>query len=128
MLPKSGKPPNEVTSYRTISLLPIISKLFEKLLLVRLKTPVTEYKLIPDHQFGFRNNHSTIEQVNRVYSVISYLIQTKKYCSAAFLDFQQAFDKVWHPGLPYKIKTNLPRYFLLFKSFLYNRRFYVRHM
>ena len=30
-------------------------------------------------------------------------------------------------SLLYKIKTNLPRYFLLFKSYLYNRRFYVRH-
>ena len=71
-----------------------MSKLFEKLLLVRLKTPVSEDKLILDHQFGFRNNHSTIEQVNRVYDVISNSIEEKKYCSAAFLDIQQAFDKV----------------------------------
>ena len=106
-----------------------MSKLFEKLLLVRLKTPVSEDKFIriPDHQFGFRNNHLTIEQVNRVYKVISNSIEEKKYCSAAFLDIRQAFDKVWCPGLLYKIKTNLPRYFLLFESYLYNRRFYVRH-
>ena len=127
MIPKPGKPPNEVTSYRPISLLPIVSKLFEKLLPVRLQTPVSEDKLIPDHQFGFRNNHSIIERVNRVYNVISNSIEENKYCSAAFLDTQQAFDKVWHRGLLYKIKTNLPRYFLLFKSYLYNRRFYVRY-
>ena len=99
MIPKPGRPPNEVTFYRPISLLPIMSKLFEKLLLVRLKTPVSEDKLIPDHQFGFRNNHSTIEQVNRVYS---NSIEEKKYYSAAFPDIQQAFNKVWHPVLLYK--------------------------
>ena len=66
MISKSGKPPNGVTSYWPISLLPIMTKLFEKLLLVRLKTPVSEDKLIPDHWFGFRNNHSTKEQVNKV--------------------------------------------------------------
>ena len=117
MIPKSGKPPNEVTSYSLISLLPIMSKLFEKLRLVQLKTPVSEDKLIHDHQFSFRNNHSTIEQLNRVYNVNSNSIEKKKYCSAAFLDIQQAFDNVWHPGLLYKI----------FKSYLANRRFYGRH-
>jgi len=35
MLPKAGKPTHEVTSYRPISLLPILSKIFENLLLKR---------------------------------------------------------------------------------------------
>ena len=100
-----------------------MSKLFEKLPLVRLKTPVSEDKLIPDHQFGFRNNHSTIEQGNRVYNVISNSIEENKYCSAAFLDIQQSLA----PRSTLEIKTNLPRYFLLFKSYLYNRRFDVRY-
>ena len=64
----------------------------------------TSHILIPDHQSGFRHNHSTIEQVNRVYNVISNSIEERKYCSAAFLDIQQTFDKVWHPGLLYIIK------------------------
>jgi len=38
MVPKPGKPTHEVTSYRTISLLPILSKIFEKLLLKRLRS------------------------------------------------------------------------------------------
>ena len=36
MLPKPGKPPQNVTSYRPISLLPLLSKIFEKLFLNRL--------------------------------------------------------------------------------------------
>jgi hypothetical protein len=53
MILKPGKPPNKVDSYRPISLLPIMSILFEKLLLIRLKSVITEKNLIPDHQFGF---------------------------------------------------------------------------
>lgn len=54
MIPKPGKPSNDVASYRPISLLPVISKLYEKILLKRLKLRVEEKNLIPSHQFGFR--------------------------------------------------------------------------
>jgi uncharacterized FlaG/YvyC family protein len=56
MLLKPGKPATEVTSYRPISLLPVLSKLFEKLLLKRLKPIIDEKQIIPNHQFGFRDN------------------------------------------------------------------------
>jgi hypothetical protein len=78
MILKPGKPPNKVGSYRPISLLPIMSKLFEKLLLIRLKSVITKKNLIPDHQFGFRNQHSTIEQVQRIIEAIEQAIEGKK--------------------------------------------------
>jgi len=57
MVPKAGKPSHEVTSYRPVSLLPIPSKVFEKLLLKRLHTDVDLSNLIPGYQFGFRPSH-----------------------------------------------------------------------
>jgi hypothetical protein len=108
MIPKPGKPPHEATSYRPISLLPILSKLFEKLLLKRLKIIIEEKKLIPDHQFGFRNQHSTIDQVHRITNIIEQTLEEKKVCSTVFLDVTQAFDKVWHEGLNHKLKLFLP--------------------
>jgi hypothetical protein len=54
LLLKPGKPPHEITSYRPISLLPVVSKVFEKLLLNSLLPLVASHSLIPDHQFGFR--------------------------------------------------------------------------
>lgn len=99
MIPEPGKPPLEVASYRSISLLPNISKLFEKLLLKRLKPIIESKQLIPSHQFGFRKEHSTIDQVHRITDVIEKSLEEKKFCSVAFLDVAQAFDKVWHRGL-----------------------------
>jgi hypothetical protein len=66
MIPKPGKPATEVASYKPISLLPVISKLFEKLLLKRLNPILDARQIIPSHQFEFRKNYSTIEQVHRI--------------------------------------------------------------
>lgn len=127
MLPKPGKPPNDIKSYRPISLLPIISKLFEKILLKRLKLILAKTKLIPDHQFGFRSQHSTIDQVHRITDLIEKTLEGKQYCSAIFLDVAQAFDKVWHEGLLYKMNKILPRgYTQLLSSYLSGRIFRVR--
>jgi hypothetical protein len=91
---KPGKPPNEPTSYRQISLLPILSKVFEKLLLNRLIPFIVHRNLIPNHQFGFRRRHSTIHQRHRIVHKINEALNDKLSCSAAFLDISQAFDKV----------------------------------
>lgn len=128
MIPKPGKPADKVESYRPISLLPVLSKLFEKLFLRRI-TPILEDKhLIPDHQFGFRHDHATIEQVHRVTNKISETLEDKNYCTAAFLDISQAFDKVWHTGLLHKIRIHFPQNVNnILKSYLENRHFLVKY-
>lgn len=127
MIHKPGKPPNEVSSYRPISLTPVLSKLWERIVLARLSPCLDMNHVIPNHQFGFRKHHSTIEQVHRVYSTIRQCLEGREYCSAAFLDVQQAFDRVWHKGLLYKIKKYLPHsYYLLMVSYLSERRFQVK--
>lgn len=124
---KPGKPAEEASSYRPISLLPMLSKLFEKLFLKRLKPQLEGLNIIPEHQFGFREQHATIEQVHRVVEQINNTFESKKYCSAAFLDITQAFDKVWHIGLLNKLKTQLPApFYQVLKSYLNNRFFMVK--
>jgi hypothetical protein len=39
---------------------------------------------------------------------INKALENNKYCSAAFLDISQAFDKVWHTGLLYQLRWSLP--------------------
>jgi hypothetical protein len=56
---KPEKPPNELTSYRPISLIPALSNTFEEL-------PMVENNgLIRKHQFGFRQNISAIEHTSK---------------------------------------------------------------
>ena len=127
MIQKPYKPPEKVTSYRPISLLPTLSKVFEKILLKRLIPLAISAKIIPDTQFGFRPNHSTIHQLHRVVDTISVSLEKKHYCAAVFLDVAQAFDRVWFDGLLFKLKKFLPAlYFLLVKSYLSDRTFVVR--
>jgi hypothetical protein len=122
MILMPGKSPNKVDSYRPISLLPIMSKLFEKLLLIRLKSVITKKKLIQNHQFGFRNQYSTPEQVHRIVEAIEQEIEEKKICTAVFLDVSQAFDRVWHKGLEYNLRS------LLFKQYSDILTSYIREI
>jgi hypothetical protein len=124
MIPKPGKNPTDIASYRSISLLPIISKILEKLLLKRKHNATHFQTWIPRHQFGFQKVHSTIQQCHRLTNIINRALDDLQYCSAVFLDVSQAFDKVWHQGLLLKIKQTLPPgYFKLLKSYLQNRYF-----
>lgn len=127
LIPKPNKPPDKVTSYRPISLLPTLSKVFEKILLKRLIPLAISANIIPNTQFGFRPNHSTIHQLHRVVDTISSSLEKKHYCAAVFLDVAQAFDRVWFEGLLFKLKKFLPApYYLLIKSYLSDRTFIVR--
>jgi hypothetical protein len=124
LITKLGKPPHALSSYRPISLLPIVSKNFEKLLLNRFFPLVEHGRLLPTHQFGFRPRYSTIEQTHRLIRGINNSLDNRQYCSAAFLHISQAFDKVWHTGLLYKLRRSLPlNYFLILNSYLFNRHF-----
>lgn len=127
LIPKPGKDINYAASYRPISLLPVMAKLFEKLLTKRLRPIIIARDLIPAHQFGFRQKHGTTEQVHRIINQINKDLEGKRYCSAAFLDITQAFDKVWHEGLLYKIKHNLPYHFYhILREYLADRDFMVK--
>ena len=117
LIAKPGKNSESVTSYRPINLLPVLSKVCEKLIIKRLNKILAVKKIIPDHQFGFRSNHSTIEQVNRVTVEIRNAFEKNKYGTSVFLDVAQAFDKVWHDGLLLKLQRFLPNnLFNLLKS------------
>jgi hypothetical protein len=124
---KARETPHDLTSYHPLSLLPIISKVFEKLLLKRLLPMMEKNQLIPNHQFAFRQRHPTIEQTHRIVQQINEALEYKQYYSAAFLDITQALGKAWHTGLLYNLKLSLPvNYFLILKSYLQNKHFLVK--
>jgi hypothetical protein len=122
MISKPGHPVNEETSYRPISLLPVLLKLFEKLFLNRHRNDIELQDPIPDYQFGSRENHSTIQQTHRIVNKIAVSLKKKQFFTAVFLDIAHAFNKLWHSGLLYKIRSKLPSpYCLLLKLYISER-------
>jgi len=125
---KPGKPPENPSSYRPISLLPVLGKILEKIILKRITTIAQSKNSIPNFQFGFRAHHATTHQLHRVADTISAALETKKYCAGVFLDVAKAFDTVWQDGLLFKLKNIFPApLYLILKSYLANRSFNVRH-
>ena len=78
MIPKPEKPPDLATLYIPISVLPILSKVLEKIILSKMKEELINNNIIPDHQFGFREKHSTIEQAHRVVDEIATTLENKE--------------------------------------------------
>ncbi len=86
-------------NYHPISLLCCISKVFEKLIFNHIYSYLRCHGLINEHQSGFTQGDSTINQLiaicNKLYKNIDY----GNEILAVFLDLTKAFDKVWHKGL-----------------------------
>lgn len=114
MISKPNKPKHLTSSYRPISFLPKFAKLFEKLILHRISPLIDQQNILPKSQFGVRRKHNTTQQIHRIVDKISSSFESKQFCPAVFLEISQAFDRVWHDGLLFKLKHFLPSlYFLL---------------
>ncbi len=121
---KQGKSPEDPASHRPISLLPTISKVFEKLVHKRILKVVNQRGVLPEHKFGFRGKHSTVERVSRVVATVRVVSEQKEYLLPRGLDVSQAFDRVWTTGLLHKLSDNLPKQIiLLLTSYLSDRSF-----
>ena len=85
-----------VTKYRPISILPILSKILEKLMQARLIKFLESNKIIYEHQFGFQKYESTSLAILDVQAKIIEAIEQKQIACSVFLDFAKAFDTVNH--------------------------------
>ena len=109
MLLKPDKPPSLSTSYRPISLISSIMKLFEMIIEQRLRSHLEHIGFINKHQSGFRRARSTYDHLFRLSQSIMESFNRREHVVAAFLDVEKAFDNVWHNGLRFKIfQLDLP--------------------
>ena len=109
MLIKPDKPPSQTTSYRPISLLSAIMKLFERVIEKRLRKHLEDNGFFSKYQSGFRKSKSTNDHLFRLSQTIMESFNRGEHMIAAFLDVEKAFDNVWHNGLRYKIyQLDLP--------------------
>ena len=115
---------NLLNNYRPISILPIVSKVFEKVLYEQLYNYLIADNLLSNKQFGFRRFHSTTSAL--LESTNGWFVNMDRGLLniAVFLDLQKAFDTINHDVLLkkldlYGLETSATS---LLKSYLENRR------
>jgi len=114
-------------NYRPISLLPIFSKILERIVCNRLSTFLDVNNLLSNCQFGFRKDHSTVHPLSQFVNFIAEKLNNKEHALAIFCDIKKAFDCVNHSILIKKL-YNLgirDRELLWFQDYLSNRKQFV---
>ncbi|GFT53700.1 putative RNA-directed DNA polymerase from transposon X-element [Trichonephila clavipes] len=85
MLPKAGQNHKFTQGFRPISLLNCTAKIFERIILHRIKEHCKAIDCIPSEQCGFREGHSTSHQLIRVTNIINEGFASKLYTVGVFL-------------------------------------------
>ncbi|KAG7296358.1 hypothetical protein JYU34_021497 [Plutella xylostella] len=125
-LHKTGKNHREAHSYRPITLLNIMGKLHERLLLSRLQQ--TADRLQPPFQHGFTKNRGTGTQILRTGKFITDALAAKDSVAMVSTDLSKAFDSINHEGLTKKLQTaDVPNNIIkLIENYLSGRKTYGR--
>jgi hypothetical protein len=122
---KAGKDPTLPSSYRRISLLDTVGKLFEKIIITRVLRELNERGLLHIEHFGFRPRHRTALQLDLLVEKVNRNFGERRLTSAVLLDVAKAFDTAWVEGLLYKLTIlNFPSYLeKTLSSYLRHRTF-----
>ena len=93
---------SQVTNYRPISLLCVISKVLGRIVYAHLKF-ILMNTILADSQFCFRHQHSTTQQLLVFLNKVHYCLNSNASCDVTYLDFHKAFDSVSHNELLIKL-------------------------
>ena len=94
-----------VDNYRPFSLTSAICKIMEKNIFNYKHNFILENNIYIKYQCGFQPNDSTVHQLLEIYNTIISNLDKSKYVRFIFCDISKAFDKVWHKGLLFKLKS-----------------------
>ena len=111
-------------NYRPISILPIISKVFEKEVFRQVYSYLTDHCLLSKYQSGFRPKHSTLSALIQICDDLLNNMDQGKISCIVFLDIRKAFDSINHDILLQKMNDKFGFSYnelKWFKSYLNNR-------
>ena len=92
-----------ISNYRPVSVLPVFSKILERLVQIRLNAFIEKFNILYQYQFGFRKGHSTNTALIVLTEKITQAIEKGEMVLGVFLDFSKAFDTVNHTILLEKL-------------------------
>ena len=126
-IPKTDNP-SESNDYRPVAILPILSKVYEGLVLRQMQEFIDRSCLYMDTQTGFRKGHSTATTLLKFKDDITKAMKKGEITLAIFADYSKAFDTVDFEILINKLyKLNFSKSFLHWlASYLTNRQQYMR--
>ena len=117
---------NLLTNYRLISLLPIFSKIFERVIYNSLFNHFQSNKVFTSSQSGFLPGDSCIAQLLSIIHEIQTAFGNNSTVDVrgVFLDISKDFDRVWHSGLLFKLQAYgvEGKLLALLKDYLHNRK------
>ena len=93
-----------LNNYRPISLLPCVSKIFERVLFNQLYEYFDRNDLLTQHQYGFRKNHSTEFAAMELIDRVANLLELGKIPFNLYIDLSKAFDVLNHDILLSKLQ------------------------
>ena len=92
-------------NYCPVSLLSVVSNIFEKLVNNRIVDHLVKHSLFSDFQYGFKSSPSTGDLLAVVSDRVARSFYRSGATRAVALDISKAFDRFWHTGLLHKLKS-----------------------
>ena len=90
-------------SYRPVSVLPVFSKLLERLMYNRVIKCIHKHDILYKYQFGFKKGHSTYMPLTIIIDKIVEALENHEHVMVLYIDLAKAFDTVDHKILLNKI-------------------------
>ena len=92
------------SNYRLLAISSVPSKVFEKVLDARIQAWSERVGLLSDLQGGFRGGRCTVDQLFALNEITAIRREAGDPAFLAFIDVAKAYDRVWRPGLWFKLQ------------------------